>query len=194
MSDAKPDVNPAVNVSADVSADVPTAAALSSASAMRVQQALHDLGVDVHVRELSSSARTAQQAADSLGVPVGAIAKSLIFQGAESLQGVLVVCAGDRRVDEAKVSAALGEPIARAKPAFVKQVTGYAIGGIPPVGHATQLRVLIDASLARFETVWAAGGTPHAVFPIAPQTLFAIVAGQVTDVTELVDPSPAAPL
>jgi prolyl-tRNA editing enzyme YbaK/EbsC (Cys-tRNA(Pro) deacylase) len=149
-----------------------------AASALRVQAALDALGIEARVRELDVPARTAQEAADALGVPVGAIAKSLVFRAA-SAGAVMVVAAGDRRVDEARIGAALGEPIGRADAAFVRQATGYAIGGIPPLGHATPLVLFVDASLVRFETVWAAGGTPHAVFPIGPQALFGLPGARV---------------
>jgi len=145
-----------------------------AASAQRVQAALEALGLSgARVRELEVPARTAQEAADALGVPVGAIAKSLVFRAASGI-AVMVVAAGDRRADEATVGAALGEPIGRADAAFAREATGYAIGGIPPLGHATPLVLFVDASLARFDPVWAAGGTPHAVFPIAPAALFAL--------------------
>jgi prolyl-tRNA editing enzyme YbaK/EbsC (Cys-tRNA(Pro) deacylase) len=153
-----------------------------AASARRVQAALDALGLaHARVRELDVPARTAREAADALGVPVGAIAKSLVFRAASG-RAVMVVAAGDRRVDEAKVGAALGEPIGRADPAFVREATGYAIGGIPPLGHETPLALLVDASLARFATVWAAGGTPHAVFPIAPAALFALPGARTVEV------------
>lgn len=151
-----------------MSADAPLAA-----SARRVQAALDALGLETRVRELGVPARTAQEAADALGVPVGAIAKSLVFRAAAA-GAVLVVAAGDRRVDERAVGEALGEPIGRADPAYVRETTGYAIGGIPPVGHANPTVLFVDESLARFATVWAAGGTPHAVFPVAPSALLAL--------------------
>ena len=151
-------------------------------SARRVQAALDALGLaHARVRELDVPARTAREAADALGVPVGAIAKSLVFRAASGA-GVMVVAAGDRRVDEARVGAVLGEPIGRADPAFVREATGYAIGGVPPLGHAMPLALLVDASLARFPTVWAAGGTPHAVFPIAPAALFALPGARAVEV------------
>lgn len=153
-----------------------------AASALRVQAALDALGLArSRVRELDVPARTAQEAADALGVPVGAIAKSLVFRAASGA-AVMVVAAGDRRVDEAKVGDALGEPIGRADAAFVRRATGYAIGGIPPLGHATPLALFVDASLARFETVWAAGGTPHAVFPIAPAALSALPGARTVEI------------
>jgi uncharacterized protein len=155
------------------------------ASAQKVQQALHALGIDSTVIELQVAARTAQQAADALGVQVGQIAKSLVFRAQDSGAAVLVICAGDRRVDEAKAAQLLGETLERVDPAFVREHTGFAIGGIPPIGHAKPMRVLIDASLERFPTVWAAGGTPHTVFAIAPTQLFLLSNIQVGDVTAI---------
>jgi uncharacterized protein len=161
----------------------PAPRASQAASAQKVQQSLDAQGIAASVIELAVAARTAQQAADALGIAVGQIAKSLVFCGANSSRAVLVICAGDRRVDEAKVAVLLGEPIGRADPEFVREHTGYAIGGIPPLGHARPLLTFVDASLARFATVWAAGGTPHAVFGVEPQQLFALSSVQVGDVT-----------
>jgi len=136
-----------------------------------VQDALVALGLPGEVRELDSSARTAVEAAASLGTELGAIVKALVFRGAASGSAVLVLVAGDNRVDEARVAAVIGEPVERADAAFVRSATGYAIGGVPPVGHAEPLRTLFDAGLMRYEVVWAAAGTPHAVFPAAPGEL-----------------------
>jgi prolyl-tRNA editing enzyme YbaK/EbsC (Cys-tRNA(Pro) deacylase) len=140
-------------------------------SAQRVQDALDALGLGVRVVELQVAARTSQQAADALGIAVGQIAKSLVFRAASSGRAVLVIAAGDRRVNERTIAAALGEPIERASPEFVREHTGFAIGGVAPVGHARALVTFIDASLRRFDVVWAAGGTPHTVFPIEPADL-----------------------
>ncbi|MCA3214751.1 MAG: YbaK/EbsC family protein [Betaproteobacteria bacterium] len=147
------------------------------ASAQRVQAALLAAGVAVQVVELAVAARTAQQAADALGIAVGQIAKSLIFRAVSSGRAVLVIAAGDRRVDEARVAAALGEPIERATPEFVREHAGFAIGGVAPVAHARPMRTFVDASLRRFAVVWAAGGTPHCVFPIAPDQLLRVSGG-----------------
>lgn len=140
-------------------------------SAQRVQDALDALRLDCQVIELAIAARTSQQAADALGVAVGQIAKSLIFRAADSGRAVLVIAAGDRRVDEARIQAQLGEPIVRAEPAFVREASGFAIGGVAPVAHAGPMLTFVDASLRRFDHVWAAGGTPHCVFRIAPAEL-----------------------
>lgn len=141
------------------------------ASAQRVHEALSRQGLDSRLVELPVAARTSQQAADALGVEVGRIAKSLVFRAVNSSSAVLVIAAGDRRVDERRVAAALGEPIERATPEFVRAHTGFAIGGVAPVGHPQSLATFVDTSLRRFDKVWAAGGTPHCVFPIAPADL-----------------------
>jgi len=147
------------------------------ASAERVQRALDGASVDARVIELSVAAHTAQQAADALGIQVGQIAKSLIFRATGSGRAVLVIAAGDRRVSEVRIAALLGEAIERAKPEFVREHSGFAIGGVAPVAHATPMTTFIDASLRRFDIVWAAGGTPHCVFPIRPDELVRVSAG-----------------
>jgi prolyl-tRNA editing enzyme YbaK/EbsC (Cys-tRNA(Pro) deacylase) len=144
-------------------------------TAARFEQLLHDRGLDVAVRMLPDSARTAPEAAKAIGVEVGQIVKSLVFL--RDGQPVLVLCAGDRRVD----AACLGLVAARADQ--VREFTGFAIGGIPPLGHAHPLPTLIDTSFRRFDVVWAAAGHPHAVFPIEVATLIAALPqATVTDV------------
>jgi prolyl-tRNA editing enzyme YbaK/EbsC (Cys-tRNA(Pro) deacylase) len=138
-------------------------------TAQRLQQRLHDLGLDVEVRELSDSTRTAQEAADAVGADVGQIVKSLVFVDGEG--PLLCLCAGDRRVDTAK----LGDDVRQARGDEVRDATGFAIGGVPPLGHERPVRTVVDESLRRFETVWCAGGTPHAVFPVATEALIAAV-------------------
>lgn len=155
---------------------------MKSASALRVQAALDRLAPGCAVVELESGARTAQQAADLLGVGVGQIAKSLVFRAADTGRAVLVIAAGDRRVSERKISALLGEPIERATPGFVREHSGFAIGGVAPLAHALPMVTFIDETIARFPVVWAAGGTPHTVFAIEPARLFAIVEATVCDV------------
>jgi prolyl-tRNA editing enzyme YbaK/EbsC (Cys-tRNA(Pro) deacylase) len=146
-------------------------------SAQRVQGALASHGLESQVIELEVAARTSQQAADALGVQVGQIAKSLIFRAAGSGRAVLVIAAGDRRVTEARIEAVLGERLERASPEFVREHTGFAIGGVAPLGHPRPLVAFVDASLRRFELLWAAGGTPHCVFPIRPDELLRIAGG-----------------
>lgn len=133
---------------------------------------------------LDGAARTAQQAADALGVAVGQIAKSIIFKRVADDAAVLVVTSGDRRVDEAKVAALVG-PLARANAGFVKERTGFSIGGVSPVAHAMPGVTLIDRELFRFEQVWAAAGHPHGVFQLHPQDLVTLTGAPVADVVEV---------
>jgi prolyl-tRNA editing enzyme YbaK/EbsC (Cys-tRNA(Pro) deacylase)/predicted Fe-S protein YdhL (DUF1289 family) len=137
-----------------------------SEGVQRVAAALQAHG-HVHVpMMLDAAARTAQQAADALGIALGQIAKSIIFRRLSDDAAVLVVTAGDQRVDEHKVAALVG-PLGRADAAFVKARTGYSIGGVPPLAHATPSVTLIDQSLSRFAEIWAAAGHPHAVFRLS---------------------------
>lgn len=151
-------------------------------SAVKVQAALDAAGIDARVIALAVAARTSQQAADALGIAVGRIAKSLVFRAAGSGRVVLVIAAGDRRVDESKVAAVIGEPIERASPELVREATGFAIGGVAPLAHPAALTTFVDASLRRFDIVWAAGGTPHTVFPIAPAALLRVAGGTELDI------------
>jgi prolyl-tRNA editing enzyme YbaK/EbsC (Cys-tRNA(Pro) deacylase) len=146
-------------------------------TAQRFQDRLRDLGLDAKVQELADSTRTAQEAADAVGVEVGQIVKSLVF--VDDTGPVLCLCAGDRRVDTSQ----LGTNVRQAKGNEVREATGYAIGGVPPLGHDRPVRTVVDASLRRFETVWCAGGTPHAVFPVATEALIAAIPG--ADVKEV---------
>ena len=159
---------------------MPDDGALSS-SARRVQDALDAAGVTTRIVEYDVPARTSAEAAAVLGCAVGQIAKSLVFR-AVSGAPVLVIASGAHRVDEAKVAALAGEPIGKADAAFVRAATGYAIGGIPPLAHAQGMRTFVDRDLAQYGTVYAAGGTPHAMFPIAPADLIRIAGGTVADV------------
>ena len=152
-----------------------------SASAQRVQHALADAGVATVITEYETSAQTSAEAASVLGCLVGQIAKSLVFRAASGTP-VLVIASGANRVDEAKVAARVGESIGKADAAFVRQATGYAIGGIPPLAHAEPLFTLIDRELLHHETIYAAGGTPHAMFPLSPADLVRIAGGDVADV------------
>ena len=135
------------------------------------------LGLDIEVRELSESTRTAQEAADAVGVEVGQIVKSLVFMDGEG--PLLCLCAGDRRVDTAK----LGPDVRQADGREVREAAGFAIGGVPPLGHDEPIRTVVDASLRRFDTVWCAGGTPNAVFPVATEALIGAIPG--ADVREI---------
>jgi prolyl-tRNA editing enzyme YbaK/EbsC (Cys-tRNA(Pro) deacylase) len=144
-------------------------------TAARLAERLQERGLEIEVRTLSDSARTAALAAAALDVEVGQIVKSLVFLRGD--EPVLVLCAGDRRVDAARLG------LAPAPADRVRAVTGFSIGGVPPLGHDAELETTIDASLGRFELVWAAAGTPHDVFAVSTQALIdAIPGAQVTDV------------
>lgn len=139
---------------------------------------------------LDDAARTAQQAADALGVQLGQIAKSIVFRRKSDDAAVLVVTSGDRRVDERKVEALVchdGKRIGRADAGFVKAKTGFSIGGVSPLPHAADVITLVDLSLLRFDEVWAAAGHPHAVFKLMPQELELLTGAPVVDVAVDVD-------
>lgn len=148
-------------------------------TALRVQALL---GPDFTVYEFDRPTRTAQEAADALGCAVAAIAKSVIFNAPDSDRSVLVVTSGSNRVDEAKVEAVIGERLARADAVFVRERTGYAIGGVSPVGHAVPGIVLIDQDLMDLPEFWAAAGTPTSIFRLTPDDLIRLTGGQVADV------------
>jgi prolyl-tRNA editing enzyme YbaK/EbsC (Cys-tRNA(Pro) deacylase) len=150
-----------------------------SSSAQRVQDALDQLDLTLRVVELPRSTRTAQDAAQAIGCTVGQIAKSLVFQTKPSGQAVLVIASGTNRVDEQVVAALVGEKIAKADADFVRQQTGFAIGGVPPVGHIQKLEIFLDEDLLVFEDVWAAAGTPNAVFRLTPTDLVRATGGRV---------------
>ncbi len=132
---------------------------------------------------LDGAARTAQQAADALGIAVGQIAKSIIFRRKSDDAAVLVIASGDRRVDEKKVDVLVGKT-GRADAEFVKARTGFSIGGVSPVAHATAPVTLIDRELLRFDVIWAAAGHPHGVFQLRPQDLEALTGAPVADVVQ----------
>jgi prolyl-tRNA editing enzyme YbaK/EbsC (Cys-tRNA(Pro) deacylase) len=132
---------------------------------------------------LADAARTAQQAADALGIEVGQIAKSIIFRRKADGMAVLVITSGDRRVDEKKVEALVGK-IGRADAEFVKAKTGFSIGGVSPVAHAEPPLTLVDRELFRFAEIWAAAGHPHGVFKLRPQDLESLAGAPVADVTQ----------
>jgi len=153
-----------------------------SPSARKVQEALRILGVACEVREMGKTTRSAQDAARAVGCEVGQIAKSLVFKGATTRQAVLVITSGSNRVNEKKLSDRIGEPVLKADADFVRQQTGFAIGGVPPVGHAQPIAVFIDEDLLTYSEIWAAAGTPQAVFRLTPQELQKITSGRVVGV------------
>ena len=140
-------------------------------AAQRVQEALRARGLGSEVRHMSQTTRTAAEAAAACGCAIGQIVKSLIFRGGRSGKTYLLLVSGANRVDEKGVAACFGEPLRRPEAQYVRDVTGFAIGGIPPLGHDTPLATFLDKALLDYDVVWAAAGTPDAVFPIAPAQL-----------------------
>lgn len=154
-----------------------------SSSALRVQNILDENGFDCTVLELSDSTRTAKEAAQAVGCQVGQIVKSLIFKGKKSQTPILVVASGANRVDEKKISAMVSEPVKMAHADFVRKKTGFAIGGVPPLGHAERLKTFIDEDLLEYDEIWAAAGNPHALFKLSPDNLIKMTGGKVVAVS-----------
>lgn len=142
-----------------------------SKSLKRVKRALDEAGIDTQVFEMSDQTRTAQQAADAAGCALDQIAKSIIFGAEATGDAVLFITAGGNQVDTAKASAVAGEPLGKADAALIRAQTGFAIGGVAPVGHLTPIRAWFDPRLLDFDLVYAAAGTPRHIFPIAPDVL-----------------------
>ncbi len=153
-----------------------------SAAAQRVQDALKALGVACQVVELPESTRSAVEAAQAIGCRVEQIVKSLVFRGRSTNRPILAIVSGANRVDEEKLAVLVAEPVAKADADYVRQRTGYAIGGVPPVGHVESLMCVIDEDLLQYEQIWAAAGTPRAVFRLTPADLQRITDGRVVSV------------
>ena len=153
-----------------------------SAAAQRVQDALKALGVTSQVVELPESTRSAAEAAQAIGCRVEQIVKSLVFRGQSTNRPILAVVSGGNRVDEEKLAVLVAEPVAKADAEYVRQRTGYAIGGVPPVGHVESLVCVVDEDLLQYEQIWAAAGTPRAVFQLTPADLQRITDGRVVSV------------
>jgi len=154
-----------------------------SPSAQRVQDALAALGMLLEVVELPASTRSAADAAQAIGCTLGQIVKSLVFRALDSDRPVLVETSGSNRVDEGKLSVLTGERIGKADADFVRRRTGFVIGGVPPVGHIEKLLTFIDQDLLQYAEIWAAAGTPNAVFRLTPEELAHMTGGQVVRVT-----------
>ena len=150
-----------------------------NASAQKVQDTLSELGYELQVTEFAETTRTAQEAADAISTTVAQIAKSLIFKGKQSDKPILIIASGVNRVNEKAIKEIIGEKLGRADADYVRQHTGFAIGGVPPIGHISQLTTFIDEDLLAFEDIWAAAGTPNAVFNLTPQQLVDMTGGQV---------------
>jgi len=152
-------------------------------SSQKVQEYLRGVGVDALVTEMPATTRTAAEAAQAIGCSVAQIAKSIVFRTVRSGRPVLVIVSGANRVNERRMSELIGEQIEKATPEFVRETTGFAIGGVPPVGHCTPVETWIDRDLLQFEVIWAAAGTPFTVFSIEPNQLRSITAGNIQAVT-----------
>ena len=148
-----------------------------TASAQKVQDALKAYGVACQVVEMPASTRTAQEAAQAIGCQVAQIAKSLVFKTKQSHRAVLVIASGANRVNEERLAELVGEPLERASADFVREQTGFAIGGVPPLGHANPMHIFLDQDLLQHDVIWAAAGTPFAVFRLTPAELKTITPG-----------------
>jgi prolyl-tRNA editing enzyme YbaK/EbsC (Cys-tRNA(Pro) deacylase) len=153
-----------------------------SPSAQKIQDQLKALGYDYTVIEHAESTRTAQEAADRAGCELGQIVKSLIFKGKDSGKPILVLTSGANRVDEKRISQYASEPISRADADFVRAVTGFAIGGVPPVGHIQKMETYIDEDFLQYPTIWAAAGTPNAIFELKTEDLQKMTNGTIARV------------
>ena len=154
-----------------------------SPSARRVQDAIILAGLECRVVELPDSARTAQEAADTIGCTVSQIVKSLVFRGRQSGKGIFVAASGSNRVNEKRLKEYAGEGIEKASPEFVRESTGFAIGGVAPIAHLQPLESYIDQDLMGYSELWAAAGTPNAVFRLTPGDLTRLLSGRVVDIT-----------
>ena len=148
-----------------------------SRSARRIQDVLSALGTDFEVVELPSTTRTAVEAATAIGCSVKQIAHSILFRTVKEKKPVMVIASGVNRVNEAKIAAVVGEPIEKADAAYVREKTGFAIGGVPPIGHAEPIYTIIDEDLLKLGELWAAAGTPNSVFKLSAASLLEMTAG-----------------
>lgn len=153
-----------------------------SSSAQKIQDLLTSLGYDYIVIEHAESTRTAQEAADRAGCELGQIVKSLIFKGKQSNKPILVLTSGANRVDEKRISKYAGETIGKADADFARAVAGFAIGGVPPIGHVEKIETYLDEDFLQYQTVWAAAGTPNAIFELKTEDLQKMTDGKVARV------------
>lgn len=153
------------------------------ASAQKVQDAARALGLDIAVMEMAATTRTAADAAAACNCEIGQIVKSLLFRGADSGKPYMVLVSGTNRLNEKGMAASLGEALERPAAVYVHEVTGYAIGGVPPFGYENLVSMLMDKDLLQYEIVWAAAGTPRSVFSVAPAALADAVSAQIIQVT-----------
>jgi len=153
-----------------------------SSSAQKVQEVLSRQGFPFRVRELPASTRTAREAAVAVGCRVEQIAKSLIFRGTRTDAPILVIASGINRVNESKLADLVGEPVAKPDAEFVRAHTGFSIGGVPPVGHTNPIKTWLDEDLFQWNVIWAAAGTPNAVFELRPDDLQKLTNGKIAEI------------
>ena len=153
-----------------------------SPSVQMVQDALKALGFINEVMELQTTTRTSAEAAQAVGCRVEQIAKSIVFRGKQTDRPVLVIASGPNRINEKKIEALISEPIGKADANFVRQRTGFVIGGVPPVGHLEKIEIFIDEDLLKYDEIWAAAGTPNAVFKLTPSDLVKMTGGRIVSI------------
>jgi len=153
-----------------------------SPSAQKIQNLLNQLGFSYAVFEHAESTRTAQEAADRAGCELGQIVKSLIFKGKDSGKPILILASGPNRVNEKRIAEFAGESIVKPDADFVRAVTGFVIGGVPPIGHAQKMETYLDEDFSQFATIWAAAGTPNAIFELKTEDLQRMTGGQIISI------------
>jgi prolyl-tRNA editing enzyme YbaK/EbsC (Cys-tRNA(Pro) deacylase) len=153
-----------------------------SMSAQKVQEALKALGFPFEVMELQTSTRTSAEAAQTVGCQVGQIAKSIIFRRKQTDKPILVIASGVNRVNEKRIEELISEPLGKADADYVRKHTGFVIGGVPPIGHLEKLDIFIDEDLLQYKEIWAAAGTPNAVFKLTPSELIKMTDGHVISI------------
>ena len=153
-----------------------------SPSPQKVQETLKALGFTNQVLELQSTTRTSSEAAQAVGCTVEQIAKSIVFQGKQTHKPILVIASGPNRVNEKKIEELISEPLGKADADYVRKHTGFVIGGVPPLGHLEQLEIFVDEDLLQYEEIWAAAGSPNAVFKLTPSDLVKMTGGRVTSI------------
>ena len=153
-----------------------------SPSAQKVQNILRGLGFANTVVELQSTTRTSAEAAQAVECRVEQIAKSIVFQGKHTLRPILVIASGPNRINEKKIEGLISEPLGKADADYVRNHTGFVIGGVPPIGHLEKLEIFIDEDLLQYEEIWAAAGSPNAVFQLTPSDLVKMTGGRVISI------------
>jgi len=154
----------------------------ASPSVQKVRDALKVLGFPNEVMELQSTTRTSVEAAQAVGCRVEQIAKSIVFQGKQTHKPIVVIASGPNRVNEKRIAESISEPLGKADADYVRKKTGFAIGGVPPIGHLEKLEVFIDEDLLQYNEIWAAAGTPNAVFKLTPSDLIKMTGGRVVSI------------